>query len=396
LKTNNDNTKNVLILGVEDSPGLIASETFRKRGFRVIVGCHVKLCTTFFSRYPHRRVVYPSPDLRPDAFIEWLVRFLSSEEVDVVIPIGARITQLLSKNKGALKDHVNMFLVDFDLYQKAVDKAQTMKIAMENNIPCPKTYFPEEQSLEQIMNKIEYPAVIKPRFGVAARGFTIVRSKEEMEGLFRKTESKYGKCIVQEYIPHAGMQYKAEILMSKQQDVLSWVVYNKPRHYPPEGGSSTLNCTVDRPDILNIAERILRAMDWYGMGDCDFIEDPRDNIPKLMEINPRFTRSIKIASLAGVDFFYKVYQLAMGEAVQPDRRYQVGIYLRYLPGDVLWFLKSKDRFIARPSFFKFYSRNMKDEIVSLKDPGALIGYLLHKFLLIFDEKEKIARYSRSG
>ena len=388
--------KSVLILGVEDSPGLIASETFRRRGFKVIVGCHVKLCTTFFSRYPHKRVVYPSPDLSPDAFIEWLIRFLSSEKVEVVIPIGARITQLLSKNKAALSKYTNLFLVDFELYQKAVDKAQTMKIAMENNIPCPKTYFPEEENIYQIMDRVGYPAVIKPRFGVAARGFTVVKSKDALEDMFRKTESKYGKCIIQEYIPHNGMQYKAEILMNKQQEVLSWVVYNKPRHYPPEGGSSTLNCTVDRPDILHIAERMLKSMGWYGMGDCDFIEDPRDKVPKLMEINPRFTRSIKIAALAGVDFFYKVYQLAMGEVVNPDKRYQVGIYLRYLPGDILWFLKSQDRFNTTPSFFRFYDRNMRDEIVSLSDPGAVVGYVLHKILLLFNEKEKKARYSRSG
>ncbi|RJO60853.1 hypothetical protein C4544_04220, partial [candidate division WS5 bacterium] len=67
MKSTENNSKSVLILGVEDSPGLIASETFRKKGFRVIVGCHVKLCTTFFSRYPHQRVIYPSPDLSPDA-----------------------------------------------------------------------------------------------------------------------------------------------------------------------------------------------------------------------------------------------------------------------------------------------------------------------------------------
>jgi predicted ATP-grasp superfamily ATP-dependent carboligase len=389
--------KSVLILGVEDSPGLIAAESFRKRGFRVIVGCHIMMCTTFFSRYPHMRVLYPSPDMYPDRFMSWLFGFIASEELSLLIPIGARITQLLSKHKKELIKNVNLFLVDFHLYEKAVDKAETMKIAIKNNIPCPKTYFPEEEDINQIMKRIDgYPVLIKPRFGTAAKGITFVKSEDTLIETLLKTESKSGKCIIQEYIPHSGMQYKAEVLMNRRQEVLSWVVYDKPRHYPPEAGSSTINCTVDRLDILTMAERMLRAMGWYGIGDCDFIEDPRDNTPKLMEINPRYTRSIKIASVAGVDVFYKMYQLANEEEVKPDKDYKVGMYLRYLPGDILWFLKSQDRFRTKPNFFKFYSKNMKYEVCSIKDPGAIVGYLLHKLMLKFNKKEKQSRYSRSG
>ena len=387
----------VLILGVEDSPGLIAAESFRKRDFKVIVGCHLSICPTFFSRYPNKRVLYPSPDMHPEKFMEWLFDFITSEKVDVIIPIGARITQLLSKNKNELVKLVNLFLVDFHLYTKALDKAETMKIAIKNKIPCPKTYFPEDEDISQIINRIEeFPVLIKPRFGTAARGITFVYSRDNFREKFLETESKNGKCIVQEYIPHNDMQFKAEILMNKEQEVMSWVVYNKPRHYPPEAGSSTINCTVDRHDILDSAERMLRAMGWYGMGDCDFIADPRDNVPKLMEINPRFTRSIKIASVAGVDFFYKLYQLAVGDEVQPDKSYKVGMYLRYLPGDAMWFFKSKDRFSAKPNFFKFFSKNMKYEICSIKDPFAIVGYFLHKFVLILNKKEKQNRYSRTG
>lgn len=389
--------RSVLILGVEDSPALIAAESFRKKRIRVIVGCHKRVCTTFFSRYPHKRVLYPSPDMHPELFVSWLLDFIKSEKVDVLIPVGAQVTLLLSKHKDKLTKTANLFLVDFDLYKQAIDKSETMKIAMKNNIPCPKTYFPEEEGLDQIMKGIEgYPVLIKPRFGTGANGITFVKSKNTLKEAFLKTENKYGKCIIQEYIPHTGMQFKAEILMNQQQEVVSWVVFNKPRFYPPEGGSSTINCTVDRLDILTYAEGMLRSMKWYGMGDCDFIEDPRDKIPKLMEINPRLTRTIKIASLAGVDFFYGLYHLALGEEVKPDKNYKIGMYLRFLPGDVMWFIKSKDRFRTEPKFFKLYGENVKDEICSIKDPGAVIGYLLDKVLLIFNKKEKLARSSRIG
>ncbi len=125
--------KSVLILGAEDSPALIAAESYRKRGIRVVVGCHKKICTSFFSKYPHKRVIYPSPDLLEELFVKWLTKFLVAEKIDVVIPVGGRITQLLSKYKDDLIKNVNLFLVDFNLYMKAMDKAETMKIANNAN-----------------------------------------------------------------------------------------------------------------------------------------------------------------------------------------------------------------------------------------------------------------------
>ena len=78
----------------------------------------------------------------------------------------------------------------------------------------------------------------------------------------------------------SGMQYKAEILLDADTKILAGGVYDKPRFYPPTGGSSTLNSTVDRPDILDLGSRFLQGIGWYGMGDCDFILDPRDNTPE--------------------------------------------------------------------------------------------------------------------
>lgn len=91
---------------------------------------------------------------------------------------------------------------------------------------------------------------------------------------------------------------------------------------------STLNSTVDRPDILAAGMRLLQGIGWHGMGDCDFIVDPRDGVPKLMEVNPRFTRSIKILVAAGLEFPYLLYRLALGLPVEPQFEYRKGLGTR--------------------------------------------------------------------
>jgi predicted ATP-grasp superfamily ATP-dependent carboligase len=189
------------------------------------------------------------------------------------------------------------------------------------------------------------------------------------------------------------MQYKAELLLDEKSEVKAWCVYDKLRYYPPTGGSSTLNSTVDRRDILESAAKVLQELRWYGMADCDFIEDPRDGTPKLMEINPRFTRSIKICVLAGVDFPYLLYKLALGEPISSVLSYRVGIYLRYFPVDVMWFLKSKDRFRSRPSFFWMPGKDLTDEIFSLRDPGPTLAYFVAKAFSTLDPKQRHYHFS---
>jgi len=110
------------------------------------------------------------------------------------------------------------------------------------------------------------------------------------------------------------------------------------------------------------------------MADCDFIVDPRDGVIKLMEVNPRFTRSIRILVEAGLDFPWELYRLALGMEPGEARRYRMDVYLRYLPADLAWFLRSPDRFRARPSFFRFLAKDLHYEEWSLRDPLVGVGF----------------------
>ena len=220
------------------------------------------------------------------------------------------------------------------------------------------------------------------------RGISYPRDAEELKSLYEKTRAEYKACIVQEFIPHAGMQYKAEIILDADREILVGGVYDKPRFYPPSGGSSTLNSTVDQPDILELGLRFLQGIGWYGMGDCDFIVDPRDNVPKLMEVNPRFTRSIKILVEAGLEYPYLLYRLALGLPCQPQFEYVKGLYLRYFLSDCVWFLRSPNRFKARPSFFWFFGRNLRDEIFSWADPAPTIAFVIVFFSRLLNQKSR--------
>ena len=318
-----------------------------------------------------------------------LEKTVKTGEYAVTIACGEEPTWLLAQSKEQLKSYTRIPLVDVPAFMVCRDKARTMKAADGLGVPVPKTYYPEEVGIAEVSSAVlDYPVVLKPCISNGARGICYPRNASELAAAYECTRAEYGPCIVQEFIPHQGMQYKAEVLLDSQQRVLAGGVYDKPRFYPPSGGSSTLNSTVDRPDILAVAVRFLRGIGWYGMGDCDFIVDPRDDTPKLMEVNPRFTRSIKLLVCAGLDFPYSLYRMALGLPVEPQTDYAKGLYLRYLLSDCVWFLRSPDRFRARPSFFWFVGRNCKKEIFSLSDPGPWFAYCLAMVRDVLNSKRR--------
>jgi predicted ATP-grasp superfamily ATP-dependent carboligase len=190
------------------------------------------------------------------------------------------------------------------------------------------------------------------------------------------------------------LQYKADLFLGSDQQLKAGIVYSKLRYYPVNGGSSVVNRTVIHPEIIEHATRLLRAMHWQGFADFDFITDPRDGVPKLMEINPRIPNCFRITQAAGIDFAGMIARHAMGEDSPAIESYQTDVYLRYLPLDVLWFVQSPDRFRAQPSFFKFFGKNLHDQILSLRDPGPLLGFCLDNVIALFERKARAARYSR--
>ena len=169
------------------------------------------------------------------------------------------------------------------------------------------------------------------------------------------------------------------------------------RYYPPSGGSSVLNKTEKRPDILESAIKVLKKLKWVGFCDFDFVTDPRDGIAKLIEINPRYPESYRATVAAGVDMTKLMYQLAMGQNPVPQLDYLENRYLRFLFGDIMWFLTTKDsRWNSKPSFFSFFRSDMIYQLLRATDLGPIIGYTLENLLLLGKKSERKNRFRLTG
>ena len=90
-----------------------------------------RLFTSFFSKYCHESVVYPSPTKKPDFFVEWLLNHIKESKYDVIFPADNDVLEHVVNHFQELSAYTKIPVVDKERYNKADDKAETIKIALK-------------------------------------------------------------------------------------------------------------------------------------------------------------------------------------------------------------------------------------------------------------------------
>ena len=347
---------------------------------RLDVGC--------VSRWVHERYFGPAPRRDLQGTLEKMREVIKSGNFDVVISGSDETAMLLAENKSELSPYAALAVNNLPVFERARDKLLTMKACEELGLPHPRTL---DASLPDLPDQIraaniEFPVVIKPRKASGALGFKRIDRIDDLLGFVQDATEKFGPMLLQEYVPQTDLQYKSEILLDREGKVRSCVTFNKVRWFPHNGGSSALSETVRRSDVDETSIRLLRGIGWRGYGDVDLIQDPRDGIAKVMEINPRITGCVKICFDAGVDFARQVVEDALDLPVTDYLDYKIGRRLRYLHTDILWFFTSPNRWRTKPSWFDF--RRTTDQIFSFRDPLPGITYSLQAFGKFLSWKKK--------
>ncbi len=116
-----------------------------------------------------------------------------------------------------------------------------------------------------------------------------------------------------------------------------------------------------------------------------------------MEINPRLWGSVELAIRAGVNFPHLMYQWAKGNRIYRITDYRVGIWMRYLRGDVVTTvqavaqrgrpgvtppIKAILEFITTffiPSYYDYFSWNdLGPSFTATREVGQSMLQFLHK------------------
>lgn len=352
-----DQKKKILILDGGAAHAMAIAECLKKSGYSVAVLCDNKNEYGYHTKYADER--YLGKDSHEKGYAEWMFSFLKEHHFDVLIPTSDTAAEFMSFHKDEIKKLAGVLMPGKEVFKKGYDKNELMTVCKEHGFPHPFTVDLSKESNDDsdVLKSFPYPGLLKPNLTSGGRGMTLINTYEDLKRIYPKIRAQYGECHLQQYIKAGGQQVKVQIKTDKDGNPAYSSVIWKQRYYPVNGGSSCCNVTIDNPAIAKTCGEVLKTIGWVGFADFDLIENPDTHELLVMEINPRIPACVRSAFKSGMDYATMIADATLGMPLR-EYHYVPGKRLRHLGFDVLWFLKSPDRIKAKPSWFRFFGKDI--------------------------------------
>lgn len=352
--------KKVLILDGGAAHAMAIAECLKKTGYWVAVMCGQKNEYGYHTKFADEH--YLGVDSHEAEYAKFMLAFLQAHHFDVLIPTSDTSAEFMSFHKEELQLLTGVLMPDRPIFEKGYDKNNLMTVCREHGFPHPKTVdlrgidLSDAQAVD-VLRSFPYPGLLKPNLTSGGRGMTLVHSLDELKTVYPAIHEQYGECHLQQFIKAGGRQVKVQVMTDAKGTPRYSSVIWKQRYYPVHGGSSCCNVTIEEPEIAVVCCEVLKTIGWVGFADFDLIENPETGELLIMEINPRIPACVRSAFKSGMDYATMIADVTLGQPLR-EYRYESGKRLRHLGFDVLWFLKSSDRFKAKPSWFRFFGKDL--------------------------------------
>jgi D-aspartate ligase len=301
----------------------------------------------------------------------------------VLFPTRDETVAAFSRHRERLSKFFRVTTPEWDSVRWAWDKKNTYELAEQLGIPVPHTYNPKtEKELAELYPRL--PLALKPAvkenffYATGAKAWR-ADTPAELDELFRKAirQIRPEEILIQEIIPGDGTRQYSYCAFFRDGKATSTLVARRMRQHPREfGRAATYVETIEFPEIEEIAERFLKAINYYGLVEVEFKQDPRDGQFKLLDVNARIWGFHSLGMVAGVDFPFLLYADQVGQPA-PQNRAKAGIGWLRLVTDVptvaldLW-----DRELSFHSYWESLRNTRVESVFCFKDPLPSIAEVL--------------------
>jgi D-aspartate ligase len=397
-----------IIIGGEH-PGLGIARSLARRGIPICL-IDDQYSISQFSKYVSRTVRVN--DLRDeqqtiDSVMEVGHRF--GLKGWVLFPTKDETVAAFARHRERLAEFFLVTTAPWDAVRWAWDKKNTYELGAKLGIPVPRTYNPRnEEELKELYGSL--PLALKPAvkenffYATGAKAWR-AETPDQLNHLFRKASQKIRpeEILIQEIIPGDGQRQYSYCAFFRDGQPHGTLVAKRMRQHPREfGRAATYVETVDLPEVEELSERFLRAIDYYGLVEVEFKQDPRDGQFKLLDVNARTWGFHSIGGPAGVDFPYLLYADQIGKpVVNPRAKLGVG-WLRAITDLPTVALDLWDGELDLREYFRSLKNTRAESVFCLQDPLpsiaeiGLLPYLVTKKYLVKSEGKPNIRTNSEG
>lgn len=276
--------------------------------------------------------VLPKPE--SSNYIQALQSIVKNENVAVIIPQTTREIDLLSK-------HLNLFNCKIivsggENISRANDKYLIIKECEKTGVPFPKYFLvTDTKALRQAISSIGYPekkVIVKPRMSNGLRGVRIITEQtltlqsylgDKPSGLeidlntfmkiFNEADT-FPELLVTEYMP--GDEYSVDVFRTQKQTIIIPRIRKSIR----SGISFETVVDLQRKDVIEYSHKLAQSLNLNYCFGFQFKLD-ENNVPKILESNPRVQGTMIAAAAAGCNMIY--YSIL--EALKPGATYSFNL-----------------------------------------------------------------------
>ncbi len=365
--------------------GLSNTRSLGEAGIPVIVvdrnNCiarYSKFCKTFFR----------CPSYEDDIFADFLIELAEQIEISgwILMPSNDHAVLTLSRNKERLEDHYKVITPSLDIINKIYDKSCLLRTAKSIGVDIPSTYFTEDKSLDGF--DLSFPVIIKGRQGLdfyrsTGQKANLAVSLEELKKCLLKIEKTFpaSQTFIQEIIPNSKNNYTISFTAFCDNGIVKahWAG-EKLREHPYRFGTATFAQSISHFDLLDVVTLLMSELQYTGVCEIEFIQDPRDGIYKLIEINARTWLWVGLAKACGVDYACMIYNYFYPSGNEYPASYTTGIKWINWITDILFSLPA---IVRRRFSLRDYLRSIRGEKVdALWQRNDIMPFFAYLFLSV--------------
>jgi D-aspartate ligase len=379
-----------------EHPGLAIARSLGRRGIPVVV-IDDQYSISNFSKYVTR--VEQVPDLKDQ-----------QAAVDSVMEVGRRLglkdwvlfptrdenVAAFSIHRDRMAEFFRVTTPPWDTIRWAWDKTNTYQLAEKLGIPAPRTWYPK--SVDDLAAlEAHLPLAIKPAvkenffYATGAKAWRAETPKELRELYLRACRDiNPSEILIQQIIPGDGLRQLSYCAFFRDGEAHSVMLARRLRQHPREfGRAATYVETINLPELERLSERFLRAINFYGIVEVEFKQDPRDGEYKLLDVNARVWGFHGLGVAAGVDFPYLLFADQCGLPVAPARG-KAGLgWMRLLPDAPMVLSDLLDGYLKLSDYWRSLKATCVESVFASEDVMPSIAEIL---LLPYLIKKKFGKH----
>lgn len=231
-----------------------------------------------------------------DEYPAALTQLARQLEADLILPCSEAELLRLAKEPG-IAEKLPLLMNTAELLLRFTDKLQTARWLEQNDLPAPRTVRLGDAKSQDL------PLIVKPIHGSGSRGVSLVESAAHLSGLQAAFSQTH---VAQEYLPDAEAEYTCAILRVPQ--AIRVLILKRKL----AGGRTVSATVVDDVNTTQMLCNLAQRVDLHGMLNVQLRMTSQG--PKIFEINPRISSTVKMRHLMG---FQDLVWLIQHRAGQP-------------------------------------------------------------------------------